>query len=107
MIQLLQTGMDRDDRGEYIHYFIEEQFWDGIFEPLFAIMPRSIFALFVGGMMLLSIYSYTESLTVPGIVLALFGGVIIMALPPAAATIATLVVVVVFALALWAIFNRG
>jgi hypothetical protein len=95
----------RSDRGQGVEMLADEQFWAALFDALTVQMPMAVLALFVGGITVLALYGWTESVTLPAIILALFGGIIILYLPPAAALIATLAVVGVFAAVLAAIYG--
>ena len=89
----------------WIDYWIEEDFWSGLWEPLFEIAGQSVLALFLGGMVLMALYSWTESYIPPAVVAALFGGILIIALPPVAARIVTIAVALAVATVLYAVWR--
>ena len=99
--------MTRDDRGEYIEFWAEEELWDGLFETLTMQMPEAVLTMFIGGVTVIALYSWTESVTLPAVVLALFGGIVIALAPAPVAIILTIAVTIVVGLVLYAIYGRG
>lgn len=94
------------ERGDAISYFEEAEFWDAIFEPIYATMGYTGFGMMAGTVIVLSLYSWTGTLLMPAIVLALFGGTMILAAPPAAAYIGTIMVAVAVATAFYTIYRE-
>lgn len=90
----------------WYEYWGELRFWDGIFQPIDDTMGIVVFALFVGSFLSLSLYSWTETIMTPAIILALFGGLLIGYAPPQAAIVGTLMVVVALSIALLSIWGE-
>lgn len=89
-----------DSDKEWFEYFAEGEFWDGIFTPIRDVMGMSAFAMFGGVVMFVSIYTWSGTLLLPTIILALFGGTLIAVAPPQVALIGTLMVVTAVAITL-------
>ena len=92
--------------SDWIDYWAEGEFWDGLFRPISDTMGTGVFALFVGTVLVLALYGWTETMMMPAIVLALFGGILIAAAPAEAAIIGTLMVVVAVSIAILSIWGE-
>ena len=75
-------------------------------DAFYEVMPATVFGLLVIVPVGFSIYTYTQSFLPVAVLLALFGGVILMALPPQAAMIASLVVAIVLAISLYTVWKE-
>ena len=94
-----------EDRPHYIDALEEGLNPDIFLDPLLDTIPMEAFAMIVIATVGISMYSWTGSMLPGSILAALFGGILIMALPPQAAGVVVLIVAASVAIALYTIWR--
>ncbi|MCU4926927.1 hypothetical protein OB905_13210 [Halobacteria archaeon AArc-dxtr1] len=94
----------RGDR-EWYRYLGEGEFWDALFQPHIDTVGTAGLAMLIGVPLILSLYAWTGTFLIPAIILALFGGIMIMAAPPQLAIIGTLMVVTAVTISLLSVWG--
>ena len=98
--------MMQRERGKWLDYWADGDWWDAVFDPFFEIIGEGVWALLVAFAVGYALYAWTGTLIIPSVLLALLGGIVITALPPQAAIIGAILVATAMAMALMEIFGR-
>jgi len=83
------------------------QWFEATYRPYIELLGRPAVALLLGAPLTLALWIQTESLTVPGTLLALFLGLMLSNAPPSAAIVGYLIVVIAVMLAYRSISGVG
>ena len=95
-----------EDRNRWLLELTEGLDPSVFMDAFYATMPATVFGLLVIVPVGFSIYSYTQSFLPVAVLLALFGGAVLMALPPQAALIASITVAIVLAVSLYTVWRE-
>lgn len=77
-------------------YFMDHNLWDGIFQPwVTGVNGWPIFAMLIAIPVTIALYSWSETIYMPTIVVALLGGVILSSVPGLLATVGFRLIVMV------------
>lgn len=91
----------------YLHYWTEFQFFDGIFAPIYDQFGATQFALLVAVVLFLDLLSWSRGLTLPATVLTLLAGTMLASVPGPVATIGWVIIVLAVAIGLFGALWRA
>lgn len=90
---------------EALEFLKDGEFLEFIYAPIEGQMGLPAFAIVAGSALVLGLWTWTEDFLAPAIVLALFGGTIIAAVPGPAAIIGVSMVLVALGIGFFAIWG--